>query len=69
MLGGGVPLRPVEVGVATPAKGRLVAGIAAGIGEGMVGRMWTIAKGQRSQNLGQGVCALSVAVKECGWKR
>lgn len=62
MLGGGVPLRPVEVGVAMPA-------IAAGIGEGMVGRMWTIAKGQQSQNLGQGVCALSVAVKECGWKR
>ena len=39
------PLLPVEVGVATPARGWLVAVIAAGIGEGMVGQMWTIVKG------------------------
>ena len=68
MLGGRVLLWPVEVGVAVPARGWLVASVAAGIGEGMVGSMWMITKGQWSQNSGQGAYASLAAVTECGYK-
>ena len=68
MLGGRVLLWPVEVGVAVPARGWLVAAVAAGIGERMVGSMWMITKGWWSQNSGQGAYASSSAVTECGYK-